>query len=237
MTADRHERLAATRVYLVASFGVDRAEQALAAAAAAARATVPGDADATSRGARRPVVGAVQLRCKGVPTETQRALLLRARQLLPADTLLLVNDDLDAVFDKIGMPLADGVHLGREDTATLGLAGARERLGPDLLLGTSTRTLAEVDAALAAGADHVGFGAMASSTTKSNTSPADPAELSRCLAAHPDLPIFPIGGLTPDTLHLVTATGCPRAAIGAAILNAPDPSEAARACYELLTPD
>ncbi|MHC4844682.1 MAG: thiamine phosphate synthase [Planctomycetota bacterium] len=234
MTADRHARLARTRVYLVASFPVERAGPALAAVAAAARATSGAGADVTSPGSGRPVVGAVQLRCKDAPTETQRALLLRARQLLPPDTLLLVNDDLDAVFDAIDEPLADGVHLGREDAAAIGLAAARERLGPDLLLGTSTRTLAEIDAALAAGADHVGFGAMAPSTTKTNTSPADPAELARCLAAHPDLPIFPIGGLGPDTLHLVTAAGGRRAAIGAAIQDASDPAAASLACLNAL---
>jgi thiamine-phosphate diphosphorylase len=231
MTADRRQRLAATRLYLVASFPAEAAERALTAMATAAWAEV------TSGGITRPVVGAVQLRCKGAPTDLLRDLLSRARHALPTDTLLLVNDDLQAVFDEAGKPLADGVHLGREDAAAIGLTGARQRLGPDLLLGTSTRTLHEVETAMAAGADHVGFGAMSPSASKPDTTPADPAELARCLAAHPDFPLFPIGGLGPDTLHLLTDSGAQRAAIGTAILNAPDPAQAAQACYEPLAPN
>lgn len=180
------------------------------------------------------LIGAVQLRCKHATTEALREMLGLARRLLPADTLLLVNDDLDALWHEDGTPLADGVHLGREDAAALGLAGARERLGPELLLGTSTRTLAEVEAARTAGADHVGFGAMAPSRSKRDTTTADPAELARCLAAHPDFPIFPIGGLGPDNMDLVCRAGGRRAAIGAAILNSPDPVAATRACLDAL---
>jgi thiamine monophosphate synthase len=85
----------------------------------------------------------------------------------------------------------------------------------------------ELAAALAAGADHAGFGSIAPSTTKPDTTPADPAELRACLDAFPDVPIFPIGGLGPATLGLVTRVGCRRAAVGSAVLDAPDPAAAA----------
>jgi thiamine monophosphate synthase len=223
----------------VATLTADDGERRLRAAAAAVEAGA----------------GAVQLRIKQVGTEERRHWLARARTLLGTSALLLINDDLEAVFDEDGRPLADGVHLGREDAAALargasaaaarragallplmsiGLAAARERLGAELLMGTSTRTLTELDAAIASGADHAGFGAMAPSPTKPDTVPADPRELARCVAAHPDFPIFPIGGLDIDGLSTVLAAGCRRAAVGAAILHAGEPAVVAHSFLERL---
>ena len=142
--------LEATQSYLVVSPRPD-GEPALLAA---------GLAQAVEAGVR-----AVQLRLKDGTTSARRAWLAACRERLPAEVLLLVNDDLEAVFHEDGRPLADGVHLGREDAAALGgddgapasgrrtaagLLAARRRLGPDLLLGTSTRTEAEVRSAIGA---------------------------------------------------------------------------------------
>lgn len=246
--AGRLARLLAVRLYLIASFDGSPQAGLLHAIGEAAEAGV----------------GAVQVRLKTGDSAARRALLRSCRACVPARTLLIVNDDLDAVFDAGGTPLADGVHLGRADAARLaaggvlgggpgtgpgtgpergperrpgpgpGLTAARARLGPDLLLGTSTRDRVELGAALAAGADHVGFGAVAASTTKSDTSPADPRELRVCMDTFPGVPIFPIGGLGPETLGLVTRVGCRRAAVGSAILQAPDPAAAAAALLAAL---
>ncbi len=190
-------------------------------------------ADAVRGGA-----GAVQVRVKSATgTALRRELLRRLRAVLPPQTLLLVNDDPEAVHDERGAQLADGLHLGREDaTAHGGLLRVRRRFGANVLLGTSTRTLKEVAAARDAGADHAGFGAMCASATKSDTQLADPAELTRALKRLGDFPLFPIGGLGPATLELVRRAGGRRAAIGSAILDAPDPAAAARACLKALGP-
>lgn len=235
MTVERHSRLRDVRLYLVAS---------------AAGSAPPAGDEPFWRAVREAVdagVGAVQLRLKACGTDARRAALAHARDLLGQDALLLVNDDLDALFDARGGWLADGVHLGREDAAALaesqGFAGdavaaglriARDRLGPELLLGTSTRTRDEVARALAAGADHAGFGAMASTSTKDGTTRADPAELAACVAAFGNVPLFAIGGMGPATLHLARDAGCRRAAVGAAILGARDVSAAVRACLAAL---
>jgi thiamine-phosphate pyrophosphorylase len=179
-------------------------------------------------------VGLLQLRQKRGVTADRRAWLAEFRQRLPAETLLIVNDDLDAVTDPHGRVLADGVHLGRDDVRTLGqgdlvrgLREARRRIGADALLGSSTRSLTEVRAAVEGGVDHVGFGAMADSPTKSGTTRADPTELRRCAEAFPALPIFPIGGLDPRNLHMVSDAGVRRAALGSALLEAAEPATAA----------
>ncbi len=185
-------------------------------------------------------VQAVQLRDKPGSTESRRAALAQLRELIDGRALLLVNDDLDAVWSPESGRLADGVHLGRSDALTLsrlpepsqgdGLREARARLGHDIALGTSTRTHAEVDAAFACGVDHVGFGAMFPTTTKSNTTRADPNVLAECTRSAPG-PIFPIGGIGPAEIR---ALGLRRAAVGGAILDVKDPSAAAAACRRAL---
>ncbi len=223
MTADdRRDRLASARLYLIATR--QPGDDGAALTAVIGRAVSGG-------------VQMVQLRMKGADTAERRAWAGLCRAVIGPEPLLVMNDDLDAVFDADGAPLVDGLHLGRHDAAALGgLAAARERLGPDLLLGTSTRTAAEIEAARAGGADHVGFGAMAGTSTKHDTTPADRDELRRCLAAHPDLPLFPIGGLGPHNLGALRTLGVRRAAVGAAILAADDPCSAARRCRDLLSP-
>ena len=52
---------------------------------------------------------------------------------------------------------ADGVHLGQED---MDPAEARRILGPDAIIGVSAHNVAEAKAAVAAGADYLGCGAM-----------------------------------------------------------------------------
>lgn len=83
-------------------------------------------------------------------------------QAICADTgvPLVINDDL-AIALAIG---AAGVHMGRDDGAA---SAARARLGAGRLLGVSCyNEIARVDAAIAAGADIVGIGAMYRSATK-----------------------------------------------------------------------
>lgn len=219
MTANLRQRLGEARLYLIASLEAPGASRLLPRIARAARAGV----------------SLVQLRAKVADTAARRRLLVEARALLPRATLLIVNDDLDALRDAEGRPLADGVHLGRQDAARHGgLAAARAAVGADLLLGTSVATLDELRAALEGGADHAGFGAIAPSATKHDTRAAELSQLAACLRAAPGFPLFPIGGLGPHNLALVTALGCRRAAVGGAILDAPDPAAAARACLAAL---
>jgi thiamine monophosphate synthase len=231
------ERLAAVPIYLIATCPAQGAGAVLLRASAAARALH-----------ERAGHVALQLRCKQASVRDRRELLRQARSLLPPGALLLVNDDLAAVLDEDGAPLADGVHLGREDAAALaplgtpqakwlpaGLHAARVYLGEALLIGASTRTRAELRAALEAGADHAGFGAIAPSGTKLDTRPASLAELQQLLAEFPQVPVFPIGGITPSVLAHLAALGARRAAVGSAVLEAADPAAAALACLAALT--
>src|SRR3954469_6727435 len=133
----RRARLREARLYLVIE-------------AAAARAVVPG--------ALEGGVDVVQLREKDAPDEEIVACGRWLRELCDEhDALLIVNDrpDLALACD------ADGVHVGQEDEAP---ASVRERVGPDMLIGLSTHSPGQIDAAQ--GVDYIGVGPVFETATK-----------------------------------------------------------------------
>jgi thiamine-phosphate pyrophosphorylase len=138
-----------------------------------------------------------------------------------AGALLIVNDDLDLAL-AIG---ADGLHLGRGDTA---LAAARAKLGEGRLLGASCYD--SLDLALAArssGADYVAFGSAFPSATKPGATRA-PLGLYREAKALLDSPIVAIGGITPENARTVIEAGADAIAVIGALFGAPDIEAAAR---------
>ncbi|MCB9778265.1 MAG: thiamine phosphate synthase [Alphaproteobacteria bacterium] len=158
-------------------------------------------------------VGVVQLRCKGWPTDDRRraARALRA-QLEGHACLLVVNDDVDAAV----AAGAHGVHLGQDDGD---LAAARRRLGPDALIGRSTHDLAQVAAAVAEGADYLGFGPVFGTTTKADAVDVVGTDALRAaVAAAGAVPVVAIGGLTEARLPAVRATGAHGWALISALL-------------------
>lgn len=165
--------------------------------------------------------GVVQVRIKDRPAgEVLRA----AREIVAmaaGRALVLVNDRADLAL----LSGADGVHVGDDD---LPPAEARRLLGPDLLVGRTTRTLAEARAALAGGADHVGFGPIFATRTKSLGVPprgvAALAEVAGALGA----PVVAIGGIGLATIGEVAGAGAACAAVVEAILGAADPEASAR---------
>lgn len=176
----------------------------------------------------------VQLRFK---QSGSRALVEAARAALPlcraAGALLFLNDRPD-LARLVG---ADGVHLGQDD---LPLAEARRILGPGPLLGLSTHGDAEIDAALAQGADCLGFGPVFATATKSATAPGSAplpqphgiAGLSRAVARARGTPVIAIGGLTAGRAAAVGGTGAHCLAAISELCHAADPEQAARALLE-----
>jgi thiamine-phosphate pyrophosphorylase len=156
-------------------------------------------------------------------------------ELLPAAaTARSLCDEHGALFivnDRPDLALAagaDGVHLGQDDMAP---QEAREIVGPDLIIGRSTHSPAQVDAA--AGADYIGVGPIPPTPTK-RWRPAVGLELVRYAAGHAAMPFFAIGGLDAERLGDAVAAGATRAAIVRAICEAPDPEAATRALRSAL---
>jgi len=148
----------------------------------------------------------VQLRVKEASAGDLLDLARRLVALAAGRALVIVNDRADVA----ALSGADGVHVGDED---LPVAEARRVVGPDLLLGRSTRTLADGLAALAAGADHVGFGPIFETGSKQLEVAPRGLDLLRDVAARLPAPLVAIGGITLHTIAGVAAEGAAAAAV------------------------
>ncbi len=176
-------------------------------------------------------VDIVQLRDK---TLKDRELLSRARTLRAitrGKCLFIVNDrpDIAALAD------ADGVHVGQDE---LTVKDARTIVGVHKLIGVSTHTLAQAEAAVNDGADYLGCGPTFPSHTKQFTD-FPGIDFLREVAGKIHLPAFAISGITQQTLPEVLRAGFRRIAVSGAVLNALDPASAAsalRAALEAATP-
>jgi thiamine-phosphate pyrophosphorylase len=159
------------------------------------------------------------------------ALRLAQAQALRALTrkhgaLFIVNDDpqLALAVD------ADGVHLGRGDTP---FAAARGLLGSRKIIGVSCyNQLPLAQAARAAGADYVAFGAFFSSSVKPDAVAAG-LDLLRAARAQMDTPIVAIGGITAQNGAVLVNAGADALAVISALFGAPDTLAAALDFAEL----
>ena len=172
----------------------------------------------------------LQLRDKHLPDDVlidrcRLALALARRHAPTAPPLVIVNDRVDVAL----AAAADGVHLGASD---LPVADARRRLGPAALIGRTAHSLAEAEAAVAAGADYLGVGPCFPSATKAFAQHA-PREFLAAAAALP-VPVFAIGGIDGERIDELVGLGLTRIAVAAAVTSAAEPAMAVRALLAAL---
>jgi thiamine-phosphate pyrophosphorylase len=165
----------------------------------------------------------IQLRDK---TGSLRDLLPQARSIRALcrsrGALFIVNDRVDLALATD----ADGAHVGQED---LPAASARRLLGPRRLLGVSTHSLAQAEAARQAGADYIGFGPMFATGTKDTGYEPRGLNALRGIRRAVSLPILAIGGITLENATLVIEAGAAAPAVISAVVAAADISAAAAA--------
>ena len=165
----------------------------------------------------------LQLRAKDAPTGELVALARAVKTRSDRVRALLVINDRPDVAHLIG---AAGVHLGQDD---LPPAAARAILGPDKLIGLSTHTLAQVDAAIDAGAiDYVAFGPIFATASKPAPDPVQGLAALAAARARCPLPLVAIGGIDACNLAGVFAAGADAIAVIGAIAAAADPERAMR---------
>ena len=126
----------------------------------------------------------------------------------------LVNDDVELAV-KIG---ADGAHVGQEDMEA---GNVRRLLGPDRILGVTAKTAEQVRAAVAAGADYLGSGAVFGSATKTNAKPMTLAQF-REICELSEVPVVAIGGINLDNMDELKGCGMAGFAIVSGIFAADD---------------
>ncbi len=197
--SDRRERLRRARLYLV----------------------VEAAAEAVLEPALRGGVDMVQLRDKHASDDA----ILRAagafrRVCDEHGALLWLNDRPDLALEAG----ADGVHVGQDDEP---VAAVRELVGPDVLIGLSTHSPAQLGAALDSEADELSVGPVYETPTKQGRAAAGLDYVRHASRRAGDRPWFAIGGIDRDTVHEVTAAGASRICVVRAIRDAPDPEAAA----------
>ena len=123
---------------------------------------------------------------------------------------------------------ANGVHVGQTE---LSVKDARSIVGPDMLVGVSTRSIEQARQAVLDGANYIGVGPTFPSNTK-RFEQFPGVELLRAVAEEIRLPAFAIGGIDRENVAEVLAAGFTRIAVSGAIAAAADPAQAAKELLE-----
>jgi thiamine-phosphate pyrophosphorylase len=197
------------RVYVVTSAGLvpgrDHRDVALAA--------VEGGASAVQL--RAPELSASELR------PLAEELAERCRR---SGVLFVVNDRVD-----VAAAVGAGAHVGQRDDP----GSARAVLGPEAALGISVSSVEEALAAVAAGADYLGFTVWAT-PTKPEAVPRGVHGL-RAVVDAVDLPVVAIGGIdATNAREVLEAGGASGVAVVSAVGAAPDPVAATKELVEIV---
>ena len=169
-------------------------------------------------------VDIVQLREKGLEAGEELALLeVFAAACRRHGRLLAVNDRADVAL----AAGADVLHLGQDD---LPVPVARRILGPGPLIGRSSHSPAQADAAATEpGVDYFCAGPVWATPTKPGRPATGPGLLAHVTQTGPARSWFAIGGISLDRLDEVIAAGATRVVVVRAITEADDPAAATRA--------
>lgn len=162
---------------------------------------------------------AVQLRAPELPPEDLLPVALAVARLSGSrGALCIVNDVVDAAV-RSG---ADGAHLGQGDD----LPAARDRLGPDRVLGISVATPDQARRAEELGGDYLGVTVWGTPTKPEAV--AVGLDGLREIARSTTLPVVGIGGIDPSNAGAVLEAGATGVAVVSAVGAAPDPVAATR---------
>jgi thiamine-phosphate pyrophosphorylase len=154
-----------------------------------------------------------------------KALLAAAAEILAVTrgtgTKFVMNDRADLAF----LSGADVLHLGQGDVS---LADARRIVGSEMEIGLSTHTLDQARRAIAEGADYIGFGPVWATPTKDVPDEVVGLDLLRQVVAFSPVPVVAIGGIFPENLGEVLATGARSFSLVRYLMSTPDLDERIR---------
>lgn len=176
----------------------------------------------------------------GVDIVQLRDKFLDARQLLSRAAvardaahahggLFIMNDRPDLALE-CG---ADGVHVGQDDVPP---TVCRRILGEDAIVGLSTHTIGELDAAMNEPVDYMGVGPVEPTPTKpgrAGTGVQHIRAATERLGGR--IPFFVTGGVNASTLPGIAASGATRYVVVRAITEAEDPAGATKELCSLMS--
>lgn len=173
--------------------------------------------------------GMIELRDRDQP----RAVIERAgrtfRRLANTySALFIVNDD-PYLAQELS---ADGVHVGQDD---IDPGEARRILGADAIIGLSTHSREQIEAAASQPVDYISVGPIWETPTKAGR-PGTGLELIRTAAELAPVPWFAIGGIDTENVDQVVDAGAERICVVRAIRDADDPRAATAALFAAVDP-
>jgi thiamine-phosphate pyrophosphorylase len=167
-------------------------------------------------------VDVVQLRDKG---HDDRAIIEAATRLAARCAGLgvpfVVNDRPD-IAREVG---ADGVHVGQDDVS---VQACRELLGDDAIVGLSTHSSDQLDAAITQPVTYLSAGPVEATPTKPGR-PGTGADYAALACRRSSVPVFVTGGVTTATIPALAAQGVRHFVVVRALTEAADPRRAAAA--------
>jgi thiamine-phosphate pyrophosphorylase len=187
----------------------------------------PGDAVAMSKRLLAARVDVLQLRAKRsslgeVATLGREVALLCREARVP-----FILNDYPQLVSEIG---ANGVHIGQDDGP---IEMARAAAGEGKIVGRSTHSIAQAQAAWAEGADYIGFGPLFATPTKPDYTPIGIADIAVVQRDSP-VPVFCIGGIKRENLPQIIVAGAQRVVIVTGLLHADDISAYVDDCRSIM---
>lgn len=174
----------------------------------------------------------LQLRAKHAASReflaATEAVMARA---LPHAATVVVNDRADIAR----LAGASGVHVGQGD---LSASDVRRVIGADAVLGLSTHTTTQLEAAVREPVTYVAIGPVFGTTTKDTGYDAvglDLVRLACAIAAPAGLPVVAIGGITLERAPGVIVAGAASVAVISDLLVGGDPAARARLFLDRLS--
>lgn len=171
----------------------------------------------------------LQVRAKAMPSgaflDLSSAIVTRAG----ARARIIVNDRADIAR----LSGAAGVHVGQDDLA---VEDVRRLVGVEAIVGLSTHSVEQADAALRQPISYIAIGPVFGTSTKTTGYSAVGLELVAAvvrLAARAEVPVVAIGGITLERAHDVLAAGASSVCVISDLLRG-DPAARARAYLETL---
>jgi len=179
-----------------------------------------GDWFATAEAALRGGADCLQLREKDL---TDRELLDRADRLSALchdhGALFILNDRPDLAV----LSGADGVHLGQDD---ISVSAARRIVASTCLVGVSTHTEPQIDAAIREAPDYIAIGPMFATRTKPQDHIAGPETIA-VARRRTALPLVAIGGIDARNIGAVLAAAACAVCVCQAVVAQPNVEAAA----------
>ncbi len=174
-----------------------------------------------ARAAVRAGVGIVQLRMKHSKREEIAAVAREVRAATAGTgTLFIVNDD-PSIAEEVG---ADGVHVGQGD---MSVGEVRRRFPSLRIVGLSTHSPEQAEAAIALRPDYIGVGPVWATPTKDIPDPTLGLDTMARMIRSVPFPAVAIGGITDGKrARAVVEAGAGNFAVVRAVCASPDPYSA-----------